>query len=163
MFKFLKSKKGFTLVELMIVVVIMAILVAVAVPIYAAVTSNAKKKTCIGNQREIVSSIGNAVMLSGAAFAEADKATKGTITITTDDTGDNATWDLTKWESSAADLADDKIVKLFKTTPFCPEAENVITITVTSASGGENTNVVTSCKDTTHKLETNKGTGSSTD
>ena len=47
MFKFLKSKKGFTLVELMIVVVIMAILVAVAVPIYSAVTANARKKTCI--------------------------------------------------------------------------------------------------------------------
>ena len=36
--KMLKNKKGFTLVELMIVVVIMAILVAVAIPIYNAVT-----------------------------------------------------------------------------------------------------------------------------
>ena len=41
MFKFMKSKKAFTLVELMIVVVIMAILVVVAVPIYNSVTDNA--------------------------------------------------------------------------------------------------------------------------
>ena len=64
MFKFLKSKKGFTLVELMIVVVIMAILVAVAVPIFSAVTKNARTKTCIGNQREIIASVGNWLMLN---------------------------------------------------------------------------------------------------
>jgi len=50
MFKML-NKKGFTLVELMIVVVILGILVAIAVPIYSAVTTNAKKKTCLSNMR----------------------------------------------------------------------------------------------------------------
>ena len=45
MFKFMKTKKGFSLVELMIVVVIMAILVAVAVPIFNSVTGNARAKT----------------------------------------------------------------------------------------------------------------------
>ena len=52
MFKFMKSKKGFSLVELMIVVVIMAILVAVAVPIYNSVTGNARAKTCIDNDHK---------------------------------------------------------------------------------------------------------------
>ena len=42
MFKLL-NKKGFTLVELMIVVVILGILVAIAVPIYSLVTKNAQK------------------------------------------------------------------------------------------------------------------------
>ena len=49
------SKKGFTLVELMIVVVILGILVGVAVPIYSIVTKNAEKKTCFANMRMITS------------------------------------------------------------------------------------------------------------
>ncbi|HOD02529.1 MAG TPA: type II secretion system protein [Clostridiales bacterium] len=43
------KNKGFTLVELMIVVVIMAILVTVAVPVYMAVADNAEKRTCNNN------------------------------------------------------------------------------------------------------------------
>lgn len=45
----LMNKKGFSLVELMIVVVIMGILVAVAIPLYGAIQSNAKNKTCKNN------------------------------------------------------------------------------------------------------------------
>ena len=45
------NKKGFTLVELMIVVVILGILVAIAVPIFNAVTRNAKRRSCQSNMR----------------------------------------------------------------------------------------------------------------
>lgn len=57
-----KNKKGFTLVELMIVVVIMAILVAVAVPIFNSVTKNAKIRTCNANARTLGSQVNTIVM-----------------------------------------------------------------------------------------------------
>lgn len=62
----LMSKKGFTLVELMIVVVILGILVAVAVPIFGAVTKNARIKSCKSNQRVIKGNM-ETFMMTGAA------------------------------------------------------------------------------------------------
>lgn len=56
------NKKGFSLVELMIVVVIMGILVAVAIPLYDAITDNAKAKTCGSNQRIIRGAFSNWVL-----------------------------------------------------------------------------------------------------
>ena len=52
-----QNQKGFTLVELMVVVVILGILVAIAVPLYNAQTEKAKKATCFANQRMIDSAI----------------------------------------------------------------------------------------------------------
>ncbi len=51
------NEKGFTLVELMIVVVILGILVAVAVPIFKTVTKSAKTKACESNMRIIRSNL----------------------------------------------------------------------------------------------------------
>jgi type IV pilus assembly protein PilA len=53
MFNLLKSKKGFTLVELMVVVVILGILVAIAVPMFNASTAKAEKNAIDSNLRII--------------------------------------------------------------------------------------------------------------
>ncbi len=136
MFKFLKSKKGFTLVELMIVVVIMAILVAVAVPIYSAVTANAKKKTCIANMREIVSQINNYAM---------SNATNYDFTFSITQTGDNVkagTVNAVAASGTGKTLAKETIEKMFQVVPYCPAGGNY-EIVVSSNDTGDSAGSVT--------------------
>ncbi len=143
MFKILKSKKGFTLVELMIVVVIMAILVAVAVPIFSAVTEKARAKTCASNQREIFAQINNAAM-------SALTTVSGKVIITTDaDDSDKATIDNETGISGIGNFSD-----LFQELPFCPKAGNSITVEVEPVTTGDTTggvNIEVYCSDNTHE------------
>lgn len=53
------NKKGFSLVELMMVVVIMGILIAVAIPLYGAITDTANNKTCGTNIKMIKTNASN--------------------------------------------------------------------------------------------------------
>lgn len=50
---FRKSDEGFTLVELMVVVLIIGILVAIAIPVFNAASRSARQRTCDANQRTI--------------------------------------------------------------------------------------------------------------
>ena len=52
-----QNEKGFTLVELMVVVVIIGILIAIAIPLYNTVQATAREKACFANQRTIDGSI----------------------------------------------------------------------------------------------------------
>lgn len=78
-----KNKKGFTLVELMIVVVIMAILVAVAVPIFNAVTKNAKNRTCAANARILSSQI-NTIVMNEIGGGDGESAVVNSLTLDTE-------------------------------------------------------------------------------
>lgn len=72
-----KNKKGFSLVELMVVVVIMGILIAVAVPMYGAVTANAEKNTCATNIRNIKTFFDNSFANSdGVALTDSERFIK---------------------------------------------------------------------------------------
>lgn len=59
MHNMIKNRKGFSLVELMIVVVIMGILIAVAIPLYSAIRDNANNKTCGRNIKSIKANAAN--------------------------------------------------------------------------------------------------------
>lgn len=143
MFKFMKSKKGFSLVELMIVVVIMAILVAVAVPIFNSVTGNARAKTCIDNQRTIISTINTALLENPLTVAKEE------FTIVTDANGDGSFTD-----NSNVTYNPTLLKKLFQTVPYCPLKSSTIKVTITAPAANDVngiTTIETSCTNNTGK------------
>jgi type IV pilus assembly protein PilA len=57
MVRLLRSQDGFTLVELMVVVLIIGILVSIAVPVFLNAADNARVRSCQANQRIIEGAI----------------------------------------------------------------------------------------------------------
>lgn len=77
----LKNKKGFTLVELMVVVAILGILVAVAVPVYNNATEKAAKQTDEANARTLTSAVSQIKTMNDGKLQDGTKKTivEGTV------------------------------------------------------------------------------------
>jgi len=73
--KLFRKEEGFTLVELMVVVLIIGILVAIAIPVFNAASASARKSACQANLR----TLDGATEQWAAADPDNDKTTLDTL------------------------------------------------------------------------------------
>ncbi|NTW29084.1 MAG: prepilin-type N-terminal cleavage/methylation domain-containing protein [Coriobacteriia bacterium] len=78
---FRKNDEGFTLVELMVVVLIIGILVAIAIPVFNNASNNARIKSCQANMRTIEGAYQTYMANNGTAITAATTVVSGGILV----------------------------------------------------------------------------------
>jgi prepilin-type N-terminal cleavage/methylation domain-containing protein len=73
--KMFRKEEGFTLVELMVVVLIIGILVAIAIPVFNAAKAKAEEKSCFANERTLEGAYQSYLAGDGASLAGQNYAT----------------------------------------------------------------------------------------
>ncbi|KAF0208195.1 MAG: hypothetical protein FD171_1031 [Actinobacteria bacterium] len=68
-----RREDGFTLVELMVVVLIIGILVAIAIPVFNSVSNTARGRTCQSNQRLIEGAAQQYIAATGSLWGHAHR------------------------------------------------------------------------------------------
>jgi prepilin-type N-terminal cleavage/methylation domain-containing protein len=66
----LRSQRGFTLIELMIVIVVIGILVAIAIPNFERTRKSARRGACVAHQRGLVAAANNYAFDNGILDAD---------------------------------------------------------------------------------------------
>ncbi len=81
MFNFKRNKKGFTIIELIVVIAILAILAAIAIPTFVGITDQANERVDLANARLIATEINtyNALNPNLTQIAAADAAAQTTL------------------------------------------------------------------------------------
>ena len=135
MCKFMKTKAGFTLVELLIVVAILGILVCIGVPMYRSVTKNTRIKICNVKQREI---------LTDAKDWCIENMFNDNFVFTIISDGESGSFK----DGNGGDLSNDQVVLLrdgvFKgEVPYCP-GNGTITVTLEKNPKGQ-VNITVAC------------------
>ncbi|MDE5995105.1 MAG: type II secretion system GspH family protein [Oscillospiraceae bacterium] len=106
------NQKGFSLVELMIVVVIMGILIAVAVPLYGLITDRARANTCRMNQNMLRSMFAKYILMD-------ERYSSNTLFLTSTKSFDGS-------RQNAEDVFDPIFLSCFDgdNLPTCPEEDH---------------------------------------
>lgn len=128
------NKKGFTLAELLVVVAIIAVLVAIAIPIFTSQLEKARESTDAANIRSAYAELTSEVLTDGGEIAA---KTEGKIQINASKESDATATATITLTQTKADWQDTSIKgsKIGSMDAGTPTAGGTATVTVTKATG----------------------------
>lgn len=125
MIKRLKNKKGFTLAELLIVVAIIAVLVAISIPIFSSQLEKAREATDLANMRSAYAECSSSVLTNEASSSKVTLNTDGSAQEDVDINQKTKGW---SGDNANAKIGDYEVKDLFKDS-----VPAQVTVKVTSA------------------------------